>query len=410
MPTKRKIIIDPVCGFISLPMGLLYDLVRHPVMQRLTRIRQLGMSPMVYPGAQHTRFQHSLGAYHLATQALQHLMMKGNVVLESEEEAVEAAVLLHDVGHGPLSHVLEGVLVDGVSHEDIGVMLMERLNEELNGRLSLAIRIFKDEYPRHFLHQLISGQLDVDRLDYLRRDSFYTGVREGNIGSERIIEMLDVNDDRIVLEAKGLYTIENFLVARRLMYGQVYLHKTSVACERMLVNAIRRARDLMSRGVEVPASPALKFFLCRYVDRARFLADAACLDHFVALDDSDVWTALKAWCTHDDRVLSLLSRGVVCRQLFKVEVTNEPPTGEHVDEIMDMIARQTGLNIEDAAYFVSLVDVENKMYDPRSENIEVIHKDGRTTDVAMASDLLSSSLSPHRMKKYYLCRLRAEGE
>ena len=307
MSYERKIINDPVFGFINIPKGLLYDLVRHPLLQRLTRIKQVGLSSVVYPGAQHTRFQHSLGAFYLMQEALLHLTAKGNFIFDSEAEAVEAAILLHDIGHGPFSHVLEHTIVRGVSHEEISLLLMERINREMNGALTLAIQIFRDEYPKRFLHQLVSGQLDMDRLDYLRRDSYYTGVIEGNIGSARIIKMLDVRDDHLVVEAKGIYSIENFLTARRLMYWQVYLHKTSVAYERMLVNTLLRAKELALQGEELFASPALRFFLYHDIDRERFLSDERCLEHFIALDDSDIWTSLKVWCHQPDKVLSTLS-------------------------------------------------------------------------------------------------------
>lgn len=264
MNNKRKIINDPVFGFINIPKGLLYDIVRHPIVQRLNRIKQMGLSFVVYPGAQHTRFQHSLGAYHLMQQAITQLTAKGNFIFDSEAEAVKIAILLHDIGHGPFSHVLENTLVHHVSHEKISLMLMERMNKEMNGQLSLAIQIFKDEYPKKFLHQMVSGQLDMDRLDYLKRDSFYTGVSEGSIGSARIIEMLQVKDDQLALEAKGIYSIENFLTARRLMYWQVYLHKTSVAYERMLISVLLRAKELAAQGTELFASPALRFLVQPY--------------------------------------------------------------------------------------------------------------------------------------------------
>ena len=316
MSYERKIINDPVFGFINIPKGLLYDLVCHPLLQRLTRIRQLGLSSVVYPGAQHTRFQHSLGAFYLMTEAIQHLTAKGNFIFDSEAEAVKAAILMHDIGHGPFSHVLEDTIVRGVSHEDISLLLMERINREMNGQLTLAIQIFKDEYPKRFLHQLVSGQLDMDRLDYLRRDSFYTGVTEGNIGSARIIKMLDVKDDHLVVEEKGIYSIENFLMARRLMYWQVYLHKASVAYERMLIAALLRAKELAAKGEDLFASPALRFFLYNDVDRTRFYDDPACLENFIRLDDNDIWTALKVWSDHPDKVLSTLSTGMVDRRLF----------------------------------------------------------------------------------------------
>ena len=301
MANQRKIINDPVFGFISIPTGLLYNIVKHPILQRLNRIRQVGLSSVVYPGAQHTRFQHSLGAFHLMSEAIKHLTAKGNFIFDSEAEAIQAAILLHDVGHGPFSHVLEDTIVKGVSHEDISLMLMERINKEMNGQLNLAIQIFKDEYPKKFLHQLVSGQLDMDRLDYLRRDSFYTGVTEGNIGSARIIQMLDVKDDQLVVESKGIYSIENFLTARRLMYWQVYLHKTSVAYERMLISALLRAKELASKGVELFASPAFRFFLYNNIDKEEFYHNPECLENFIQLDDNDIWTSLKVWSTHTDK-------------------------------------------------------------------------------------------------------------
>ena len=320
--SERKIINDPVFGFINIPKGLLYNIVCHPLLQRLTRIKQLGLSSAVYPGAQHTRFQHSLGAFYLMSEAISHLTAKGNFIFDSEAEAVQAAILLHDIGHGPFSHVLENTLVTGVSHEEISLMLMERINKDLKEQLNLAIQIFKDEYPKKFLHQLVSGQLDMDRLDYLRRDSFYTGVTEGNIGSARIIKMLDVKDDHLVVESKGIYSIENFLTSRRLMYWQVYLHKTSVASEKMLISTLLRAKELAS--VELFASPALKFFLYHSIGKEEFYNDSNCLEYFIQLDDNDIWTALKVWSSHSDIILSTLSRGLINRHLFKVEVTSSP--------------------------------------------------------------------------------------
>ena len=335
MPHERKIINDPVFGFINIPKGLLYDIVRHPLLQRLNRIKQVGLSSVVYPGAQHTRFQHSLGAFYLMSEAITQLASKGNFIFDSEAEAVQAAILLHDIGHGPFSHVLEDTIVKGVSHEEISLMLMERMNREMNGQLSLAIQIFKDEYPKRFLHQLVSGQLDMDRLDYLRRDSFYTGVSEGNIGSARIIKMLDVADDHLVVESKGIYSIENFLTARRLMYWQVYLHKTSVAYERMLISALLRAKELASKGVELFASPALKFFLYNHIDPEVFYNNPDCLENFIQLDDNDIWTALKVWSTHTDKVLSTLSLGMINRNIFKVEICSEPISEERKKELME---------------------------------------------------------------------------
>lgn len=353
MPYERKIINDPVFGFINIPKGLLYDIVRHPLLQRLTRIKQVGLSSVVYPGAQHTRFQHSLGAFHLMSEAITQLASKGNFIFDSEAEAVQAAILLHDIGHGPFSHVLEDTIVKGVSHEEISLMLMERMNKEMNGQLSLAIQIFKDEYPKRFLHQLVSGQLDMDRLDYLRRDSFYTGVTEGNIGSARIIKMLDVADDRLVVESKGIYSIENFLTARRLMYWQVYLHKTSVAYEKMLISTLLRAKELASQGVELFASPALRFFLYNDINPTEFYNNPDCLENFIQLDDNDIWTALKVWSTHTDKVLSTLSTGMINRNIFKVEISSEPISEDRKKELTLHISQQLGITLSEANYFVS---------------------------------------------------------
>ena len=406
MPYERKIINDPVFGFINIPKGLLYDIVRHPLLQRLTRIKQVGLSSVVYPGAQHTRFQHSLGAFHLMSEAITQLASKGNFIFDSEAEAVQAAILLHDIGHGPFSHVLEDTIVKGVSHEEISLMLMERMNKEMNGQLSLAIQIFKDEYPKRFLHQLVSGQLDTDRLDYLRRDSFYTGVTEGNIGSARIIKMLDVADDRLVVESKGIYSIENFLTARRLMYWQVYLHKTSVAYEKMLISTLLRAKELASQGVELFASPALRFFLYNDINPTEFYNNPDCLENFIQLDDNDIWTALKVWSTHTDKVLSTLSTGMINRNIFKVEISSEPISEDRKKELTLHISQQLDITLSEANYFVSTPSIEKNMYDPADDSIDIIYKDGTIKNIAEASDMLNISLLSKKVKKYYLCYQR----
>lgn len=410
MSYERKIINDPVFGFINIPKGLLYDIVCHPLLQRLTRIKQLGLSSAVYPGAQHTRFQHSLGAFHLMSETIKHLTAKGNFIFDSEAEAVQAAILLHDIGHGPFSHVLEHTLVNGVPHEEISLMLMERMNKDLKGQLNLAIQIFKDEYPKKFLHQLVSGQLDMDRLDYLRRDSFYTGVSEGNIGSARIIQMLDVKDDHLVVEAKGIYSIENFLTARRLMYWQVYLHKTSVACEKMLVSTLTRAKELASQGVELFASPALRFFLYHSIGKEEFYNNPNCLEYFIQLDDNDIWTALKVWSHHSDVVLSTLSSGMINRRLFKVEIASSPITRERKEFLLSSISKQLRIKPKEANYFLSISCIENNMYRKEDDSIEIIYKDGNTSDIAKASDMLNISLLSRKVKKYYICYLRSGNE
>ena len=406
MVYERKIINDPVFGFINIPKGLLYNIVRHPLLQRLTRIKQVGLSSVVYPGAQHTRFQHSLGAFYLMSEAITQLASKGNFIFDSEAEAVQAAILLHDIGHGPFSHVLEDTIVKGIPHEEISLMLMERMNKEMNGQLSLAIQIFKDEYPKRFLHQLVSGQLDMDRLDYLRRDSFYTGVTEGNIGSARIIKMLDVADDRLVVESKGIYSIENFLTARRLMYWQVYLHKTSVAYEKMLISTLLRAKELASQGIELFASPALHFFLYNDITPTEFYSNPDCLENFIQLDDNDIWTALKVWSTHTDKVLSTLSMGMINRNIFKVEISSEPISEDRKKELTLQISQQLDIPLSEANYFVSTPSIEKNMYDPADDSIDIIYNDGTIKNIAEASDMLNISLLSKKVKKYYLCYQR----
>ena len=399
MVYERKIINDPVFGFINIPKGLLYDIVRHPLLQRLTRIKQVGLSSVVYPGAQHTRFQHSLGAFYLMSEAITQLASKGNFIFDSEAEAVQAAILLHDIGHGPFSHVLEDTIVKGIPHEEISLMLMERMNKEVNGQLSLAIQIFKDEYPKRFLHQLVSGQLDMDRLDYLRRDSFYTGVTEGNIGSARIIKMLDVADDRLVVESKGIYSIENFLMARRLMYWQVYLHKTSVAYEKMLISTLLRAKELASQGIELFASPALHFFLYNDITPTEFYSNPDCLENFIQLDDNDIWTALKVWSTHTDKVLSTLSMGMINRNIFKVEISSEPISEDRKKELTLQISQQLDIPLSEANYFVSTPSIEKNMYDPADDSIDIIYNDGTIKNIAEASDMLNISFLSKKVKK-----------
>ncbi len=406
MSSERKIINDPVFGFINIPKGLIYDVVQHPLLQRLTRIKQLGLSSLVYPGAQHTRFQHSLGAFYLTCEAITQLTAKGNFIFDSEAEAVQAAILMHDIGHGPFSHVLENTLVKGVFHEDISLLLMERINKDMKGQLNLAIQIFKDQYPKKFLHQLISSQLDMDRLDYLRRDSFYTGVTEGNIGSARIIKMLNVKDDHLVVESKGIYSIENFLMNRRLMYWQVYLHKTAVSGEKMLVSALLRAKELASKGITLFCSPALHFFLYNDIDAKEFYDNPECLEHYVQLDDNDIWTALKVWSEHPDIVLSTLSRGIINRQLFKVEITSTPINKKRKEEILHRISEQLGISLKEARYFISTSGIEKDMYSKEDDSIEILYNDGTTKDIAEASDMLNLSVLSKKVKKYYACYLR----
>lgn len=398
-----KIINDPVFGFIRIPRGILLDIVNHPAFFRLSRIKQLGLANVVYPGAQHTRFQHSLGAYHLMTLATQSLMRKGNFIFDSEDEAVRAAILLHDIGHGPFSHVLEHTLIGGVSHEEISLMIMERMNEEFRGALTLAIKLFKGDYPKQFLHQLISSQLDVDRLDYLRRDSFFTGVTEGNIGSARIIDMLNIADDQLVVEKKGIYSIENYLVSRRLMYWQVYLHKTAVAAEHVLINALRRAKYLANQGVELFAPPALRYFLYGNVNRDDFFAHSEVLDRYLQLDDPTIYCALEVWQNHPDKILSMLSQDFINRRIFRVEVSDTPFDEVYVEECVTRIAQTLDIPLSDARYLVALKEVGKDMYNIYDDNIRLLAPDGTLHDVVALSDMLNIETLSKTVKKYYFC-------
>ena len=403
---EHKIINDPVFGFIKIRRGLLYDIVSHPLFQRLNRIAQLGLTSVVYPGARHTRFQHSIGALHLMSEAVKSLTEKGIYIFDLEAEAVQAAILMHDIGHGPFSHVLENTLISGISHEDISLMMMEQMNRDMKGQLNLAISIFKDEYPNKIFHQLISSQLDMDRLDYLRRDSFYTGVTEGNIGSARIIKMLNVADDRLVVEAKGIYSVENYLTTRRLMYWQVYLHKTTVGYEKILVNALRRAKELAHEGHEVFAAPALAYFLQNDIDREWFDTHEEALQMYAELDDSDIWSALKVWRHSDDKILATLASDLLDRHLFKVEVTEEPPTEEHITFIRNQIADALGVSQADAHYLMSLTEIGKDMYNPEDDSIGILYKDGTVRDIAEASEILNVQLLSKKIRKYYLCYQR----
>ncbi len=401
-----KIINDPVFGFIKIPHGVLLDVVQHPLMQRLTRIKQLGLANAVYPAAQHTRFQHSIGAFHLMSEAITSLTQKGIFIFDSEAEAVEAAILMHDIGHGPFSHVLENTLITGISHEEISLMMMEQINREMNGALNLALKIFKDEYPKHFLHQLISSQLDMDRLDYLRRDCFFTGVNEGNIGSARIIKMLNVVDDQLVVESKGIYSIENYLTSRRLMYWQVYLHKTAVAYEKVLVNTLLRAKHLAREGKDVFAPPCLKYFLYNDVNGEMFRNDPEALSNYGQLDDNDIWSAMKVWAQSNDKILSLLAKDMLDRNIFKVEVSNEPITAEREEMLREQLSQAFGISKEETNYLFSVNTIQKDMYDVNDDRISILFKDGTTKDIAESSEILNVGLLSKKIRKYYLCYQR----
>lgn len=385
---SQFVVNDPVYGFVSVPRGLLCELINHPAFQRLSRIRQLGMSALVYPGATHTRWAHSLGAYHLMREAFRALKEKGVFVFDVEEEGAEIAILLHDIGHGPFSHVLEHTLIEHLSHEEITRALMRRLNREFGGALGMAIQIYSDEYPKRFLHQLICSQLDTDRLDYLCRDSFYTGVREGNIGAARLIKMLSVADDRLVVEGKGLYSVENYLMARRLMYWQVYLHKTAVAAEEMLRAALERAKELTRGGVRLFASPQLEYFLRSEVQTSHFEEDEECINHFLNLNDSDILCALGVWQHSEDAVLSALAGGFVNRRLFKADIFEGNVSGEALDDCRARVAAQLHIPLEATRYFVRRRFVSKEMYSANAEGIKVQMPDGAIADVSDVSHIV----------------------
>ncbi|MBP3850205.1 MAG: HD domain-containing protein [Prevotella sp.] len=403
---QYKIINDPVFGFIKIKRGLLYDIVQHPFFQRLNRINQLGLASVVYPGARHTRFQHSLGAFYLMSEAVKSLSEKGIYIFDSEAEAVQAAILMHDIGHGPFSHVLENTLIHGISHEDISLLMMEQINRDLKGELNLAISIFKDEYPNKIYHQLISSQLDMDRLDYLRRDSFYTGVTEGNIGSARIIKMLNVKDDQLVVDSKGIYSIENYLTTRRLMYWQVYLHKTAVGYEKVLVNTLRRAKHLVQQGMDLFAPPALAYFLKNDITAEWFATHEEALHMYAELDDADIWSALKVWKHSDDKILTTLATDMIDRHLFKVEVTETRPEQEYIAQKLHEIAQAMNIPEADAHYMLTLTEIGKDMYDPEDDSIGILYKDGTVKDIAEASEILNVQLLSKKIRKYYLCYQR----
>jgi len=400
---KKKIINDPVYGFISLPKDIIFDLIEHPFYQRLRRIKQLGMSHLVYPGALHTRFHHALGATHLMTKAIHALRYKGVEITEEEETAVLIAILLHDIGHGPFSHTLERDIVKSVSHEEISWLFMKRLSIEFEGKLDMAISIFEDNYSKPFLHQLVSSQLDMDRMDYLNRDSFYTGVSEGVIGSDRIIAMLDVVDNHLVVEQKGVYSIEKFLVARRLMYWQVYMHKTVVSSEVMLTYILRRAKTLVQSGNELFASPPFKLFLERDIELSDFEKDETLLDQFALLDDFDIMGAVKVWQFNDDKVLSLLSKQLVNRKLFKIEISTEPFSKKRIQYELDLVKSHFDINQNEANYFVHTAKLRNNAYNEEKENINLLMKDGSVKDVSQAADNLNIHALSEPVEKYFLC-------
>ncbi len=398
---KLKIVNDPIYGFITIPNGVIFELIEHPYFQRLRRITQMGMSYLVYPGAHHTRFHHAIGAMFLMQKAVHVLRLKGVEINKEEEEALCIAILLHDMGHGPFSHAMENSIIENVSHEEISLQFMELLNKKFNNRLTLAISIFKNQHDRKFFHQLISGQLDMDRLDYLRRDSFYTGVSEGWVNSERLITMLNVHDDSLVVEEKGIYSVEKFIVARRLMYWQVYLHKTGIVAEQLLMRVLKRAKELTDQGVSLPASEALSFFLKNDITKENLTESV--LDRFSKLDDYDVVAAMKSWMASEDFVLRNLSEMLINRELLKIRMKKKPISSEKIAEKRKQLNKKHNLSEAEASYFVFTGDIYNQAYRMDKDTINLLTKSGKVVDVAKASDQLNLKALSKTVVKYYLC-------
>lgn len=398
---KKKIVNDPVYGLINIPSEIIYDIIEHHYFQRLRRIKQLGLTDYVYPGAVHTRFQHTLGAVHLLTLAINVLKSKNVIITEEEEEAVSLAILLHDIGHGPFSHTLEHVIVEKYTHEQLSFLFMESLNQEFNGKLSLAIKIFKNQYPKKFLHQLVSSQLDVDRLDYLRRDSFYTGVSEGVISSDRIIKMLHVYNDQLVVEAKGIHSIEKFLIARWLMYWQVYLHKTVISAEQLLIQIFKRVKQLFLNNNVVYLTEELKFFFNNPILEASNTQEL--LQNFSSIDDNDIFSLIKEWMKSSDNVLSELCSRLLNRNLLKIEIQDHPFDKEKILNLKKEVSLKLGLNQDEIDYFVFTDHISKNAYSALDDKIQILHKNEVIVDVAEDSDMLNTSVLSKTVHKYFLC-------
>ena len=398
---KLKIFNDPIYGFISIPNELIYDLIQHPYFQRLRRISQMGLSYLVYPGANHTRFHHALGCMHLMQKAVETLRFKGVAISNDEECALLIAILLHDIGHGPFSHAMEKSIVEDVNHEAISLLFMNQLNEEFDGKLSLAIQVFKGEYHRKFMLQLISSQLDMDRMDYLKRDSFYTGVAEGNVNSERLIQMMNVVDGILVIEEKGIYSVEKFLLSRRLMYWQAYLHKTSLVAELILMKVLKRAKELTLKGISLPCSEPLLFFMQNKITLESF--DAEKLDLFSQLDDFDIISALKSWQKQDDFILSTLSKMIINRDLLKIKLSAEKIPMEESQSMKEEFASEHNISLLEAGYFIFRGKIKNQAYSKEAEPIRILKKDKTIEDVVEASDQLNLKSLSKLVTKYYIC-------
>ena len=403
MTNWRKIINDPVYGFISMPSDLVFDLVSHPWFQRLRNIRQLGLTSYVYPGAVHSRFQHSLGAMYLTGLAVQTLRAKGVEISPEEEEAVLVAILLHDIGHGPFSHALEHSLITDLPHEQMSLLIMEELNRQTGGRLTDAISIFQGRYPRQFFHDLLSGQMDMDRMDYLRRDSFFTGVIEGSVGSDRIIRMLNVSDDRLVVDEKGIYSVEKFLIARRMMYWQVYNHRTVVSAEKLITSLLVRAREVTAAGADLPGTPALRYFLQHRNIEGTDEGRVQLVNHFTMLDESDIISATKVWMECGDRVLADLCRRFVYRDLLAIELQRKPFESNRVAEMSDRTQERLGLQRDEVRFYINTGDVFNQTYAPGTPEVRILLKNGTTRDITAVSDLFDREALSEKVTKYYLC-------
>ena len=398
---KLEIFNDPIYGFIGIPGPLIFDLIAHPFFQRLRRISQMGLSYLVYPGAHHTRFHHALGSMHLMGHAILVLRQKKVVITDEEEQGLLIAILLHDIGHGPFSHAMESSLVQGVSHEAISLKFMDALNEQFGGALTTGIAIFRGSYPKKFLNQLVSSQLDMDRLDYLKRDSFYTGVAEGNINAERLITMLNVHNGELVVEEKGIYSVEKFLMARRFMYWQVYLHKTGIVAEQLLINCLKRARELQAGGERLECSTPLRLFLENRINDKTF--DREVLQLFAQLDDVDVMAAIKAWQWHPDFVLGNLCRMILNRDLLHIKLKNKAVNPEKFRERQEQFRKEYLVSAEETSYFVFTGSIENQAYDREHQNINILRDNGKVTDVARASDHLNLQALSQAVVKHYRC-------
>lgn len=400
---KKKIFNDPIYGFITLPYEIIFDLIEHPYFQRLRRIKQLGLTHLVYPGALHTRFHHAMGTMNLMTKAIDVIRSKGHEITDEEALGVTIAILLHDIGHGPFSHALEHSIVNGISHEEISTLFMDKLNQEFKGKLDVALKIFRNEYPKKFLHQLVSGQLDMDRLDYLRRDSFFTGVSEGVISTERIITMLTVHNDHLAIEEKGIYSIEKFIIARRLMYWQVYLHKTVLSAENLLVNILKRAKSLANNNEELFCTPSLRTFLYAQHDLLSFKNNPKLLDEFANLDDYDIMTSVKVWQNHSDKILSKLCKMMVNRNLYKVVINDTRLAKDELNAIKEKFSKQLKISEKEIEYFVFQDAIENNAYNPKMDKINILLKNNTVKDISEAADTLNITALARPVKKWFVC-------